>query len=96
VGLSLSDVRPGVPLPDGRRILLNVDNLTALSLSGRLGPLFAGNVGKLTPSARAMAVLDVSSLPVLKGLPIWLLAATLNPQAPLGIQTISDPLRITL
>ncbi|MBN2489619.1 MAG: hypothetical protein JXQ29_02075 [Planctomycetes bacterium] len=96
VGLSLSDVRPGVPLPDGRRILLNVDDLTALSLSGRLGPLFAGNVGKLTPSARAMAVLDVSSLPVLKGLPIWLLAATLNPQAPLGIQTISDPLRITL
>jgi hypothetical protein len=96
VGLSLSGVRPGVPLPDGRRILLNVDNLTALSLNGQLGPLFTGNVGNLNPSARAMAVLDVSSLPVLKGIPVWLLAATLDPRAPLGIQTISDPLRITL
>ena len=96
VGLSLSGIRPGVSLPGGRRVPLNVDNLTSLSVNGQLGPLFAGAVGALNSFDRGMAVLDVSSLPVLKGIPVWAVALTLNPQAPLGIQTISDPIRIEL
>ncbi|MBN2489873.1 MAG: hypothetical protein JXQ29_03375 [Planctomycetes bacterium] len=96
VGLSISGVRPGVPLPDGRRILLNVDKLTPLSLSGQLGAIFAGSVGNLNPSGRGMAVLDVAKFPVLKGIAVWLLAATLDPKATLGIRTLSDPVRITL
>jgi len=96
IGLSLSGVQPGVGLPDGRRIFLNVDNLTALSLSGLLGPIFTQNVGNLNVFDRASAFLDVSAFPGLKGIPVWLLTVTLNPSAPLGFQTIADPLRITL
>jgi hypothetical protein len=96
VGLSLSGIRPGVLLPDGRRVPLNVDNLTSLSVNSLLGPLFVGGAGTLNAFDRGMAVLDVSSLPVLKGIPVWALALTLDPKAPLGIRTIADPLRIEL
>jgi len=96
IGLSLSGVQPGVGLPDGRRIFLNVDNLTALSLNGLLGPIFTKNLGNLNVVDRATAVLDVSGFPGLKGIPVWVQVVTLNPSAPLGIHTVADPLRITL
>jgi len=96
VGLSFSGVRPGVVLPDGRRIHLNVDDLTALSVNGLLGPLFTGYTGTLNSFDRASALLDVSGLPVLKGVRIWAQALTLKPSAPLGIHTIADPLILIL
>ena len=95
-GLSLSGVRPGVRLPDGRRIHLNVDTLTALSMNGLLGPLFTGYIGALNAFDRASAVLDVAGLPALKGTRIWALVVTLNKSAPLGIQTIADPVILIL
>jgi len=95
-GLSLSGVRPGVRLPDRRRIHLNVDTLTALSVNGLLGPLFSGYTGALNAFDRGSAVLDVSGLPALKGTRIWAQVVTLNKSAPLGIQTIADPVVLIL
>ena len=96
VGLGLSGVRPGVALPDGRHLWFNPDALTPLSIDGRLGPLFTGYAGVLDPSGRATARLDVSMLPALKGLRIWIQAVTLAPAAPLGIRTIPDPVILLL
>jgi hypothetical protein len=95
-GLSFSGVWPGLTLPDGRRINLHVDPLTALSVNGLLGPLFTGYAGTLDAFDRAAAFLDVSGLPALKGIPIWAQVITLNPSAPLGIQTIADPVILLL
>jgi hypothetical protein len=96
VGLSLSGVRPGVALPDGRRINLQVDSLTVLSVNGLLGPLFTGYTGTLNAFDRASALLNVSGLPPLKGVRVWAQVVTLNPSAPLGIQTIADPVILVL
>ena len=95
-GLSFSGVRPGVTLPDGRRIHLNVDALTALSVNGLLGPLFTGYTGTLNSFDRASALLDVSGLPVLKGVRVWAQVITLKLSAPSGIQTIADPMILIL
>jgi len=96
VGLSFSGVWPGATLMDGRRINLQVDPLTALSVNGLLGPVFTGYAGTLNVFDRASAFLDVSGLPPLKGLRIWAQVLTLNPSAPLGIQTIADPVILVL
>jgi len=94
VGLSVTGVRPVLPLPDGRRIPLVVDALTPLSLAGRLAPIFTGHAGFLDPAGHAVATL--SSLPAFRGLRLWAVAVTLDPQAPLGLRTISDPAVLNL
>jgi hypothetical protein len=94
LGLSLSGVRPGVKLPDGRRIPIQVDILTLLSVNGQLGALLSGHTGVLDPSGAAQAVLN--SAPALRGLRIWAVAVTLDPAAPLGLRTISDPVVLNL
>jgi len=94
VGLSVTGVRPVLPLPDGRRIPLVLDALTPLSLSGRLAPIFTGHAGRLDPAGAATATLN--SLPAFQGLRLWAIALTLDPQAPLGIRTISDPVVLNL
>ena len=96
VGLGTSGVRPGIGLPDGRRVSFNPDPLTPLSIDGRLGAVFTGNVGVLDLNGRATAKLDVSRFPVLKGLRVWIQALTLDPNAPLGIRTVPDPVLVVL
>jgi len=96
VGLGLSGVRPGLPLADGRRIFFNADKLTAMSLDGRLWPLLTGNIGVLDAAGHATARIDVSRLPPLQGLTIWLQTVTLHASAPLGIRTIADPVVLRL
>jgi hypothetical protein len=91
LGVSLSGLRPGVTLPDGRHLTLNVDPFTALGLNGLLAPVLTGTAGTLDAMGAARATLDVSALSGVQGLRIWFLAATLDPSAPLGIRTISDP-----
>jgi len=95
--LTSHGIRPGVRLADGRRFLVNLDVLTLLSWTGRLGSVFRGNVGVLDSLGEARAHLDVSSLlPVVRGLRVWVGAFTLNPGAPIGIQTIADPIVLNL
>jgi len=96
VGLSLSGVRPGLFLPDGRRICFNPDALTAPSAAGQLAPIFTGQAGVLDTAGRATARLDVSALAPLAGLRVWIQALVLDPRAPLGIRTVPDPVVLVL
>jgi len=89
---SLTGTRPALPLPDGRRVALVLDNLTALTLAGLAAPFVQGSQGVLDATGRARARIDVSAfLAALRGLRVWLLAATLDSAAPLGMATIADP-----
>jgi len=94
--LSFSGIRPGLKLPDGRSMLFNPDALSVPSLLGRLAPFYLGQVGILDAQGRGQAVLDVSRLPLLHGVPIWIQAMTFHPGAPLGLATIADPVQLTL
>ncbi|MBN2491812.1 MAG: hypothetical protein JXQ29_13275 [Planctomycetes bacterium] len=96
LALSLSGVRPGLFLPDGRRICFNPDAVTAPSVLGHLAAVFTGQSGRLDVGGRATARLDVSSLPPLAGLRVWIQALVLDPNAPLGIRTIPDPVVMVL
>jgi len=94
--LSASGLRPGAILPDGRRVGINIDPLTLLSIHGALHPLFSANVGILSATGDAYAHLDVSGLPFLRGQRLWIQGLTLDPLAPLGIRTIADPVLLVL
>jgi hypothetical protein len=97
LALSLSGVRPGVLLPDGRRLPLNVDALTHAVLFGGLGHFLSfASVGRLGPLGLAFTYLDVSRLPGVSGIRVWAVAVALDPAAPLGLGTISDPILIVL
>ena len=90
--LSMTGVQPALPLPDGRRIPLVLDNLTVASASGWLAPVLTNNTGQLDPFGRAQAQLDVSSFyQAARGLRLWVILVTLDARAPLGIATICDP-----
>ncbi len=90
LGLSVTGTTAGVPLADGRRIPLTIDPVTAASVNGVLGPILTGHVGTLDASGRGVANLNVSGLG-LPPMPIWAIVLTLDPSAPLGIRTITDP-----
>lgn len=94
--LSFSGIRPGLRLADGRSMLFNPDAISVASLLGHLAPYFRGQVGILDAQGRGQAVLDVSSLPPLRGVSIWIQALTIHPAAPLGLATIADPVQLTL
>jgi len=97
LALSMTGYRPMFPLPDGRRVPLVVDHLTVASLQGWLAPYVTGTVGKLDAFGLATAKIDVSSLiQVIKGLRIWMVLATLDPKAPLGISIVCDPKLLVL
>ena len=91
--LSLSGVRPGVPLPDGRRINLNPDVLTVASVNNLLPYIW--NPGSLVLNARgeALAFLDINPLnPPANGFgfPVWIAVAVLDPAAPQGFAFLPD------
>jgi hypothetical protein len=94
--LSFSGIRPGLRLPDGRSMLFNPDAISVASLLGHLAPYYLGQVGILDAQGRGQAVLDVSRLPPLRGVSIWIQALTMHPAAPLGLATIADPVQLTL
>jgi hypothetical protein len=88
--LGASGVRPGVSLPDGRRILLNPDILTALTGGNRVPMIWKPGPGILDSKGRAMAVLNLRGTRPL-GMPIWIAWIVLDPKAPGGIAYIPDP-----
>ena len=85
----LSGVRPGLTLPDGRRINLKLDDLVLLTLQDKIPGLFHPGPGVLDASGEAMGRLDLSTLGRL-GIPIWLAMAVLVPGAPCGIAYLPD------
>ena len=92
LGFSFTGVVPALPLPDGRRLPLVVDNLTFLTVNNLSAPYFTGTVGILDPFGMAPAKVNVSSFyNLLKGMKLWMVAVTLDPKAPIGIATITDP-----
>jgi hypothetical protein len=85
----LSGVRPGIPLPDGRRINLNTDSLVVLTLGNRVPAVFRPGPGVLDAAGEAVGTLDLSAFGPL-GIPMWLAAAVLDPAAPWGIAYLPD------
>lgn len=97
VGLSLTGIRPGVYLRDGRVISLEPDGLTQLSLSGGIPGVIEGTVGKLDPAGRARVKIHVNRFgAILKGLRVWAVALLLDPTSRLGIAYIAHPVQMTV
>jgi hypothetical protein len=94
--LGISGIRPGISLPDGRVIRLNVDPLTWLGLSGQ-APGFSGLLGRLDDRGTAQGIISLGWLPAgVAGIPFWLVGLTLDRAAPSGIRSVSDPIVIQL
>jgi len=89
LALSLSGVRPGIPLSDGRNINLEFDLLTFMSVNGLLGSMFNRGPLVLDANGWAKATIDSSSIGPL-GCPLWLAMAVLDRQAPCGIAYLPD------
>jgi hypothetical protein len=89
IAAGLSGVRPGVGLPDGRRLNLNLDSLVTLTLHDRLPGLWFGGPGLLDSNGEASGFLDMSKIGTL-GIPLWIAWVILDPKAPLGIAYMPD------
>lgn len=90
IAISLAGYRPGVRLPDGRRIHLNLDHAVALSMRGQLRPLFDPGPGRLDANVGAIGSIDLGSIPSNLGIPMWIAMAVLDFAAPLGIAYLPD------
>ena len=89
--LSLTGVRPGVPLGDGRQINLTPDTLTVLSLNNLLPGLWNPGPGHLDPFGRVTLSLNLNLLgSAVKGVPVWVVVGILDPKAPKGFAAISE------
>ena len=92
LGVSATGVRPGLPLNDGRRINLTPDTLTVVGLTTGLAPFLTGTAGNLNAKGLGAARLDLSLLgPAANGVLLYFEVLTLDPRAPNGIKTITDP-----
>lgn len=97
VGFSLSGVRPGPRLGDGREIPLVPDALTAISLSGGVPGILANTVGLLDANGRAGVKVDTNALGSgLKNVRVWATALVLDPGAPSGVRAIVGPTLLVL
>jgi len=85
----MSGVRPGVALPDGRRVNLNPDNLVLATLNNLIPGIFNAGPGVLDARGEAVARLDISGFGS-PGIPIWLAMAVLDPRAPWGVAYLPD------
>jgi len=91
IAVSAAGTRPGIALPDGRRVPLAFDTLSYLSLLGALNPFLSNNLGTLNKSGTALAKLDLSTLPsAANGTLLWFGAIVLDGSAPLGMALIVD------
>jgi hypothetical protein len=88
--MGYSGVRPGIPLPDGRRIAINPDTLTVVTAANQLPQLFSPGPGVLDASGEAVGKHNVSFLPPL-GLAVHVIAVVLDPAAPGGFAVIASP-----
>lgn len=92
-GLGISGTRPGFTI-NGRRVMLNVDALTAASASGALWPVVRGATGVLDANGRGASRIDVRGIAGISGVRVWIQTFVLDPGAPGGIAIIADPTTI--
>jgi len=83
-----SGVRPGIGLPDGRRINLNFDSLVVMTLFNAIPSVFKAG-GYLDAGGEATGTLDLSGIAKL-GMPLWIVWMVLDPAAPGGVAYIPD------
>ncbi len=95
VAMSMRGIRPGTLLPDGRRLLLNIDTLALLTLGNWIPGVFRPGPGVLDANGEAVASIDVRGLPEI-GWPFWIGAVVLDPAGPAGIGLVPDPIVIRL
>lgn len=86
---TLSGIRPGFNMGDGRRILLNPDPLTYATLVDALPTIFNDGGNVLDASGEATGKLNLTTLPPLGGLTMHILA--LAESSPGTIAAISEP-----
>jgi hypothetical protein len=92
IGLTLTGVRPGPLLSDGREIPLVADQLTLLSLAGGVPGVLENTLGVLSAQGRARARVNLNPFgSALKGLKIWATALVLDPQASSAVAYIEGP-----
>jgi len=93
VAASLSGLRPGIPIADGRRINLNPDPITYITLHGLLPGLWSMGPGWLDSHGEAQGYLDVSKYwrPANGwGVTVWIAMAVVDPNAPTGVAYLPD------
>jgi len=89
----VSGVRPGIALPDGRNINLNVDVITIMTLANLLQPYWNPGRLNLDANGEAAGVLDLTTTarPTKGwGMPFWIAMAVLDGAAPGGIAYLPD------
>lgn len=92
MAMSLTGVRPGIALPDGRTIPLAADAFTTLSLLGLMGSAWSRGPLVLDGSGEAAGALDVTGLPV-SGVRCWIAALVVEKGI---VGTVADPIVIKL
>jgi len=88
-GVGVSGVAPGIPLADGRTLLLNFDPVAFLTLNNLIPTIWQGR-GVLDAGGNATGMLDLSGIGTL-GVPIWIVWVVIDPKAPAGIAYVPDP-----
>jgi len=97
VGFSVSGIRPGIPLPDGRVVSIVPDALTAASLTGGIPGVLDRTVGTLDARGKATVNVDTNRFgSALKSLRLWAAAVVLDPQAPSGVAQVVGPTVLTI
>lgn len=86
---------PGIVLPDGRTIPVNMDAVFDLSISTP-NPLFPNNFGLLGATGTATASVLIPAYPPLVGMRLHGAFIVLNPNASLQVDQISNPLQMVL
>jgi hypothetical protein len=81
---------------DQRVVGLSPDGLLVASLGGRLPGVFVGYSGTIDAKGRGTAALQIPNLKLLIGYRLHTAFVTLDPQAPSGINSISNTVMITV
>ncbi len=97
VAASVSGVRPGLPVGDGRVIPITPDALTTIALAGGVPGVIDGTVGRLDAQGRATVRIRLNAIaPAIRGARIWFAAAVLDPAASRGFAQIVGPSVLTI
>lgn len=92
---SASGSVPGIPLPDGRVVPLNIDAITLLSLEPNNG-MFLGTVGLLDGLGTATVSINVPNAVALSGFGLQCAFIVFDPSTTSGIGTVSDALNLVV
>ena len=86
---------PGIPLPDGRTIPLNLDAIADFTLTPA-NPFFPNNFGALNAAGSASASVLLPAYPPLVGMTLHGVFVVLDPLASFTVNQISNPVSMTL